>query len=99
MKFKQAWALIRKIPKGKVTTYKEIASVLGTKAYRFIGNACNKNPYKNVPCHRVIKSNGQIGGFVRGKREKIKLLKREGVEIVKEKVDLKKYLYKFDGKN
>lgn len=98
MKFYQVWQLIKKVPKGKVTTYKEIADFLGTKAYRAVGNACNKNPYKDVPCHRVIKHNGEIGGYVRGKKKKIELLQSEGVDIKNDRIDLKKYFYKFSKK-
>ncbi|MEM5777394.1 MAG: MGMT family protein [Candidatus Aenigmatarchaeota archaeon] len=94
MKFQDIWSLIKKIPKGKVTTYKEIAKALDTKAYRAVGNACNKNPYKDVPCHRVIKSNGEVGGFARGKDEKISLLEQEGIKIVNGKIDLKKHFFK-----
>lgn len=97
MEFQEkVWQLIKKVPKGKVTTYREIALVLSTKAYRAVGTACNKNPYKHVPCHRVVNSNGNIGGFARGKKEKIKLLEKEGIKIINEKIDLKKYLFKFD---
>jgi len=95
VKQEQVWQLIKRIPKGKVTTYKEIALALNTRAYRAIGNACNKNPYKDVPCHRVIKSDGSIGGYKRGKNEKIRLLQKEGIEIVKGKIDLKKYFFGF----
>lgn len=97
MGFKErVWLLIKKVPKGKVTTYKQIASILNTKAYRAVGTACNKNPYRDVPCHRVVNSNGNIGGYARGKNEKIKLLEKEGIKIINERVDLKKYLYKFN---
>jgi len=67
-----------------------------TKAYRAVGNAMNKNPYApEVPCHRVIKSNGFVGGFASGPKKKIQMLKKEGIEIKNNKIDLKKYLYKF----
>jgi len=92
------WALTKKIPKGKVTTYKEIAKALNTKAYRAVGTALKKNPYApQVPCHRVINSNGSIGGY-KGKmnsKEKIRLLKKEGLEIKNDKVNLKRYIYNF----
>tara|TARA_Y100000310_G_scaffold283924_1_gene306244 strand:- start:778 stop:1092 length:315 start_codon:yes stop_codon:yes gene_type:complete len=96
----RCYDLLRKVPKGKITTYKEIAKSLGTKAYRAVGNAMNKNPYApKVACHRVIKSNGEIGGFASGTKNKIKLLKKEGIIIKKGKIDLKKYNYNFKGKN
>ena len=82
--------IVKKVPKGKVTTYKAIANKLGTKAYQAVGNALrhNPNPIK-VPCHRVINTNLTIGGY-KGKKnskEKIKLLKKEGVKIKDNKVD------------
>lgn len=92
----RVYKILKKVPKGKVTTYREIAKILRKKSYRAVGNALNKNPRpgtrKNqVPCHRVIKSNGEVGGFATGKENKIKLLKKEGIKIEKEKIDLEKY--------
>jgi methylated-DNA-[protein]-cysteine S-methyltransferase len=91
---------LRKVPKGKVTTYKKLAEKLGTKAYRAVGSALKNNPFApKVPCHRVIKSDGSIGGFM-GKMageevaKKIVLLRSEGVEIVGMKINLKKFLAK-----
>jgi len=83
MKFAdKVYNLTKKIPKSKVSTYKIIAEKLETKAYRAVGNALNKNPYApKVPCHRVVKSNGFIGGFAKGTKQKIKMLKKEGLEI------------------
>lgn len=93
---------MRKIPRGKVTTYKELAHTLNTKAYRAVGNACRNNPYApEVPCHRVVKSNGNIGGFggdVSGKnvKKKIDLLKKENVKVENGKVtNFEKLLFKF----
>lgn len=84
----RVWEIVKKVPKGKVTTYKEIAKAMGTKAYQAIGNAMNKNPYwPEVPCHRVVKSNGEVGGFAKGTKEKIKLLEKEGVKVHKNKID------------
>jgi methylated-DNA-[protein]-cysteine S-methyltransferase len=92
----RCYALLRQVPRGKVTTYRGLAHALGTKAYRAVGNAMNKNPYfPEVPCNRVINSDGRLGGFASGLKEKIKLLKQEGIEIVDNKIDLNKYLYKF----
>jgi len=90
------YSILKKVPEGRVTTYKEIAKALNSKAYRAVGNAMNKNPYApKVPCHRVVKSNGKVGGFASGTKNKIKLLKQEGIEIHNKRVDLNKYLYKF----
>ena len=59
------WNEIKKIPKGKVRTYKEIAVAISRpKASRAVANACGKNPFPlKIPCHRVIGSNGYIGGY------------------------------------
>ncbi|MGM5482934.1 MAG: MGMT family protein [Nanobdellota archaeon] len=76
----KVWAKIKCLQNGEVTTYKEIAKALNTKAYRAVGNALNKNPYwPEVPCHRVIRADGALGGFARGKKEKLALLEKEGV--------------------
>lgn len=96
MKFSEkVYKLCKKILKSRVSTYKDIAHKLNTRAYRAVGNALNKNPYKNIPCHRVIKSNGKVGGYAKGIKNKIKLLRKEGIIIKNNKIDLKKYLYKF----
>lgn|SRR3989344_6874846 len=91
----KCYAILRKVPKGKVTTYGSIARALKSKGYRAIGNAMNKNPYSpKVPCHRVVKSNGELGGFAFGVEKKIEMLKKEGVVVKNGKVDLDKYFYK-----
>ena len=96
MKFSdRVYELCKQIPKGKVSTYKELANKLETKAYRAVGNSLNKNPYKSVPCHRVVASNGHLHGFALGLRKKSEMLKKEGIEIKNNKIDLKKYLHKF----
>jgi methylated-DNA-[protein]-cysteine S-methyltransferase len=91
----RCYALLKQVPKGKLTTYKALAEALHCKAYRAVGNAMNKNPYAPVvPCHRVVKSNGEVGGFFSGTNKKIKILKSEGIIINKGRVDLKKYMYR-----
>jgi methylated-DNA-[protein]-cysteine S-methyltransferase len=82
--------LVKQVPKGKVTTYKAIAHKLNTKAYRAVGKALNKNRNKDVPCHRVIKSNGEIGGYAWGTNKKIQILKKEGIKIINSTCILKK---------
>ncbi len=92
---KKVLELTKKIPKGKVATYKLIAQVLGNvNLSRAVGNALNKNPFPIIiPCHRVIKSNGFVGGFARGIEEKVKLLKEENIRVNRNYfIDLKKYL-------
>ena len=93
----KCYDLLRKVPRGKVTTYKIIAKKLGTKAYRAVGNAMNKNPYSpNVPCHRVVNSDGKIGGFALGVKNKIKILKKEGIKIKNNKIEnFERVVYKF----
>lgn len=97
----KVYGLCKRIPKGRITTYSEIGKKLNTKAYRAVGQALRNNPYAPlVPCHRVVSSSGNIHGFkgkLKGKaiKEKIDLLKKEGVEIKDDKVDLEKYLFKF----
>ena len=88
----KVYSVLKKIPKGQVSTYGAIAKVLGNKSYRAVGNALNKNPYSpKVPCHRVVKSNGEVGGFAHGTRKKIEMLRKEGITINRGKVDLKKF--------
>ncbi len=93
----KCYSLLRKVPRGKITTYQALARAMGTKAYRAVGNAMNKNPYApQVPCHRVVKANGEVGGFALGTKKKIEMLRREGIPIKNNKiVDFERYLYDF----
>ncbi|MFA5163218.1 MAG: MGMT family protein [Patescibacteria group bacterium] len=93
----QVYSACRKVPKGRVVTYKGLAILLGKPgASRAVGNALHRNPYApEVPCHRVIRSNGQVGGFAGGKARKLRLLREEGIVIKDGRIDLKKYLYNF----
>ena len=97
----KVYALCQQIPRGRVTTYKILALQLGIRGYRAIGQALRCNPYApKVPCHRVVKSDGSLGGF-RGKmqggeiEEKISLLKQEGIVIQKGLVDLQRFGFFF----
>lgn len=99
----RCYSMLRKVPSGNVTTYKEIAKVLNTKAYRAVGNAMRNNPYApEVPCHRVVKSDGTIGGFKGGTsgltvKEKISMLRKEGIAVKQNNVlDFDKVLFKFN---
>jgi len=90
--------LTSKIPEGKVTTYSELAKALGSpKAARAVGNTLNRNLHPiTIPCHRVIKSSGEICGYSRGQDIKIALLQKEGIPVKDKKViNLEKYLHKF----
>lgn len=72
-------AVVGRISRGKVLTYKDVAIRAGSpRAYRAVGNVLNRNYNQKIPCHRVICSNGKVGGYNRGVRNKIKLLKKEG---------------------
>ena len=74
--------MVKRIPKGKVMTYKILAKLAGyPKAYRAAGSALNKNRNPKIPCHRIIKSDGKVGGYSRGTKKKIALLKKEKVII------------------
>ncbi len=103
MKFdERVWELMKNIPRGKVTTYGLIAKKLNTRAYRAVGNACRNNPYAPiVPCHRVVRSDGSIGGFggkTLGKwvERKTRLLKKEGVKVKNGRiVGFEKVLFRF----
>ena len=97
----RVYSLCQKIPKGKVTTYKIIAERLGMKSYRAVGQALRCSPgMPAVPCHRVVASDGSLGGF-KGKRtgkeveEKRALLEKEGVKIIDNTVNLERYFYRF----
>lgn len=74
---KKIFFIVKKISKGKTLTYKQIADKLQTSP-RAVGQALKTNKdYKNIPCHRVIKSDGTVGGYNRGIKKKIELLKKE----------------------
>lgn len=83
---------LKKVPRGKVTTYKALARAVNSRAFRAVGTAMNKNPYApKIPCHRVINADGKVGGFASGTKKKIQMLRKEGVEIKNGRIDLKKY--------
>ena len=93
---------LKTVPEGSVTTYKELAHTLNTKAYRTVGQAMRTNPYApEVPCHRCVSSNGTIGGFrgqTKGKEihNKIKMLEKEGIEFKDNKIkNFNKVLFRF----
>ncbi|MFY9492983.1 MAG: MGMT family protein [Minisyncoccia bacterium] len=78
----------QKIPKGKVATYKSIAVAIGSpRASRGVANALARNFDPKIPCHRVVRSDGTLGGYNRdGAAKKTKLLRAEGVLVLKNKV-------------
>lgn len=93
----KCYALLARIPEGRVTTYKELARALNTKAWRAVGSAMARN--KNLfvtPCHRVIRSDGTVGQYALGTDKKSDILVSEGVAIMNGKVNnLEKFMYRF----
>ena len=85
------------MPKGKVTTYGELAKAVGLRnGQRAIGRIMNKNPYPViVPCHRVIMSTGRVGGYAWGEEVKTNMLKKEGVKIMNGKIASQEIIYRF----
>jgi len=82
----RVFQIVKKIPKGKLTTYSSLAKKAHTSP-RAIGRILNSN--KNlvvIPCHRVVKSDGTIGGYSKGIKIKIKLLKKEGISVKKGRI-------------
>jgi len=86
------------VPKGKITTYGDLAKAVGLKnGQRAIGKIMNKNPYPGIiPCHRVVRSDGIVGGYAYGIKVKTNMLIDEGIKINKGKVlDWKKTHHSF----
>ena len=79
----KVWKYLKKIPLGSIKTYAQVAKAIGKPlAVRAVANAVGKNPYSpQIPCHRVIRSNGSLGGYSGkgGIKTKKKLLKKEGI--------------------
>ena len=95
---KKIYEKLKKVPRGRITTYGELAQAVGEpQAARAVGNALNKNPFApRVPCHRVVRSDGLLGGFASGPRKKAAMLKKEGISVKNGKiVDFNLILYKF----
>ncbi len=100
----RVYEVVKQIPKGNVSTYKQIGEIINSRAYRAIGQALKKNPNPIlIPCHRVVRNNGEIGGYFgevsgKGLERKIKLLGVEGVEVKNNKIvdfENKKLINKF----
>ena len=91
------YLLLKKIPKGKVSTYGEISRVTGVHP-RAVGMILHVNPDPiGAPCYKIVKSDGSLGGYggVGGVKRKAELLRKDGIEIRKGKVNLKKHLHEF----
>jgi methylated-DNA-[protein]-cysteine S-methyltransferase len=82
---KKVWNYLKTIPKGKVKTYKQVAiGINRPKSARAVANACAKNPHApKIPCHRVIRTDGGLGGYSGkgGVKNKKRMLKREGFSL------------------
>ncbi|MBU2613312.1 MGMT family protein [Patescibacteria group bacterium] len=75
--------VVRNIPKGSTMTYAQVAAAAGrSKAYRAVGNILNRNFDPDIPCHRVIRSDGTPGGYNRGTTRKVEILRSEGALVV-----------------
>ena len=95
---KKIYKKLLEVPKGKITTYGELAKAVGLKnGQRAVGKIMNKNPYPVIiPCHRVVKSDGKIGGYVYGEEIKSDMLTRERIVIKNGKIlDLENKIYRF----
>ena len=76
---KKVFAVVRTIPAGKTMTYKEVAAAAGKPlAARAVGNILTTNYDPDIPCHRVVRSDGKLGGYNRGKDAKARILRQEG---------------------
>jgi len=94
---KKIYKKLLEVPKGKITTYGELAKAVGLKnGQRAVGKIMNKNPYPVIiPCHRVVKSDGKIGGYAYGEEIKSDMLTREGIVIKNGRVlDLENKIYR-----
>ncbi|MCL5666252.1 MAG: MGMT family protein [Patescibacteria group bacterium] len=78
--FKQkVYRVVRQIPKGKLLTYGQVAFLAGSpNACRAVGNILSKNFDPSIPCHRVVRADGKLGGYNRGRRKKCEILRSEG---------------------
>ena len=88
------YAATRVIPKGRVATYGDIAAAIGhPRAWRAVGNVLTKNRDPKTPCHRVVRSDGRVGGFgyPEGTPRKVRTLVKEGIFISEDEIDLTRF--------
>ncbi len=81
----KVFSVVAQIPRGRVYTYKQVAYLAGRpRAWRAVGNILNKNRNPRIPCHRVIRSDGSVGGYgyPGGSKQKEALLRKEGVDLI-----------------
>jgi methylated-DNA-[protein]-cysteine S-methyltransferase len=94
----QVYKKLTEVPQGKITTYGDLAKAVGLKnGQRVIGQIMKKNPYPGIiPCHRVVKSDGRVGGYAYGADVKTNMLRKEGIQIQNGKIlDWNKKFHKF----
>lgn len=95
---KKIYKKLLEVPEGKITTYGDLAKAVGfTNGQRAVGKFMNKNPYPVIiPCHRVVKADGKIGGYAYGEEIKTNMLKKEGIRVKDGKIlDWEKAIYRF----
>jgi len=95
---KKIYRKLLQVPPGKITTYKELASSVGLQnGQRVIGQIMKKNPFPVIiPCHRVVKSNGEVGGYAYGINIKKSMLVKEGILIKNNKIkNFQKTFFRF----
>jgi len=99
MRSEDVLRLLRRIPRGKVTTYKALAEASGSRGFRAVGQIMRRNPRPDLyPCYKVVRSDGSLGGYGGTDpamlRKKMRLLERDGVRVINGKVDLRKHLFR-----
>jgi methylated-DNA-[protein]-cysteine S-methyltransferase len=95
---KKIYKKLLEVPEGKITTYGELAKAVGfTNGQRAVGKIMNKNPFPVIiPCHRVVKADGKVGGYAYGEEIKTNMLKKEGIKIKDGKIiDWENTIYRF----
>ncbi len=87
----KVYKVIKGIHKGNILTYREVAEMAGSpRAWRAVGNILNKNKdLKNIPCYRVVRSDGKVGGYRGGQRKKIALIKKDGISVKNSRIIFK----------
>ena len=96
----KVYKVVAAIPEGKVSTYKEVAKAISCRSFRAVGQALKRNPNPVImPCHRVVRSDGGIGGYSgsdsKQVQKKIRLLESEGIEIKNGGIELGRFLHRF----
>ena len=91
------YSLLKKVPRGKVTTYSELAKAAGTHPRAVAVFMKHNQDVINIPCYKAVRSDGRVGGYsaAGGVKKKISLLKKDGIEVANGRIDTKKYVHKF----